>query len=59
VLTDPTLRTRLAAVGEGRAVALAERHADLNDAWASGLDRVEPMSYDVVALTLVYPEVLA
>ena len=59
VLTDPTLRPRLGAVGAGRAVALAQQHADLNQAWASGLDQVEPMSYDVVALTLVYPEVRA
>ncbi len=57
VLLRPGLTSEIAAVAASRAGSMAERHAELDDAWAAGLDDVTPMSQDLVALTLVYPEV--
>ena len=51
------LDARIEAFARGRARLLADRHAELDAAWASGLDRVEVMSVDVVGATLCWPEV--
>jgi hypothetical protein len=59
VLGRPGLRGDIAKAAAERAESMARRHAELDDAWAEGLDDVTPMSQDVVALTLVYPEVKA
>jgi hypothetical protein len=56
-LDGEALRERLGTVASERAAALATRHADLSAEWATGLDHVEPTSFDVVAITLVYPQV--
>ncbi|SDD26297.1 SNF2-related protein [Auraticoccus monumenti] len=57
VLCRQTVRNDIAAVATARAASMAERHAELDDKWAAGLNDVTPMSQDLVALTLVYPEV--
>lgn len=57
VLDDPGLQVRLDLAAAQRAAALASRHADLSADWAAGLADVEATSRDLVALTLVYPEV--
>jgi len=59
VLNRPGLRDEIAAAAAGRAGTMAARHAELDGDWAAGLDDVTPMSLDLVALTLVYPEVKA
>lgn len=59
ILTDPTLHDYILAVAQQRAAELAKRHADLSADWAAGLEHVESTSQDVVALTVVYPEVKA
>ena len=59
VLTDPDLETRLQSIASERAANLAQRHADLSADWANGLDNVQTTSFDVVALTLIYKEVIA
>jgi SNF2 family DNA or RNA helicase len=59
VLTDPDLEPRLIAIAAERASTLGQRHADLSDDWANGLDHVDPTSFDVVAITLMYKEVTA
>lgn len=57
VLGDPTLPGRLASTAQDRALSLAARHTDLAAEWAAGLDDVEATSHDLVALTVVYPQV--
>lgn len=57
VLADGSLRTRLDEVAVHRAQVLAERHSELVAGWARGLDEVVPTSVDLIALTLLYPEV--
>lgn len=59
VLADPSLESRLSAIANERAANLAQRHADLSAVWANGLDNVQPTSFDVLALTLLYKEVTA
>lgn len=56
-LADDDLQVRLDRVASDRAAALASRHSQLTAAWAAGLADVQPTSRDLVALTLVYPEV--
>ena len=56
-LHAPDLRGRLAHVAEQRSNQLAHRYAQLSAPWAHGLDRVEPTSFDLVAVTIIYPEV--
>ncbi|CAL8979769.1 RNA polymerase-associated protein RapA [Propionicimonas sp. T2.31MG-18] len=56
-LSDPGLDARLTQVAGERASMLAERHGRLTAAWADGLADVQPTSHDLVAITLVYPEV--
>jgi hypothetical protein len=57
ILHAPELRDRLARVAQQRSDQLAQRYAQLSAPWAHGLDRVEPTSLDLVALTIIYPEV--
>jgi hypothetical protein len=57
VLSRPDLAERLDAFAAERCSSLATRHAELEEDWARGLDDVEVMSLDLVAVTLVYPEV--
>lgn len=57
VLEDPQLRDRLHAVAAQRATTLAQRHSSLVATWANGLTQVEPTSTDLVAVTLLYPQV--
>lgn len=56
-LSAPDLNGRLDEVAAQRATMLAERHGRLTAAWAEGLADVQPTSHDLVAITLVYPEV--
>lgn len=56
-LGDPTLSGRLNTMAHKRADALAERHSTLIAKWAEGLAQVAPTSTDLVALTLLYPQV--
>ncbi|SFK86044.1 SNF2 family N-terminal domain-containing protein [Geodermatophilus ruber] len=57
VLRDPDLRPRLDRLAAARARTVAEHHAGLSAEWANGLDDVEATSADLIAVTLVYPEV--
>ena len=59
VLGRPGLRDEIARIAADRADTMALRHSELDDDWAAGLDDVTAMSQDLVALTLVYPEVVA
>lgn len=59
VLGRPGLRDEIARIAADRADTMALRHSELDDEWAAGLDDVTAMSQDLVALTLVYPEVVA
>jgi hypothetical protein len=56
-LDDPALSGRLNTMAHERAGALAERHSTLIAKWAEGLAQVAPTSTDLVALTLLYPQV--
>ncbi|WP_066374664.1 helicase-related protein [Herbidospora mongoliensis] len=57
ILHASDLRERLDRVAAQRATELSRRHAQLSAAWAHGLERVEPTSLDLVAVTVIYPEV--
>jgi hypothetical protein len=57
VLTEPSLRNWLSRTAQKRADALAERHSSLIAAWADGLAQVTATSTDLVAVTLLYPDV--
>ena len=57
LLARSDLRSRLAIHTSDRAAQLAARHRGLDAPWAEGLGHVEVMSCDLVAVTLVYPEV--
>lgn len=57
ILTDPGLGSRLEQVGAERGRALADRHGQLTAAWAEGLSDVTPTSHDLVAVTVIYPQV--
>ncbi|TDL03287.1 helicase-related protein [Mycobacterium paragordonae] len=56
-LGDPALPGRLKTMAHKRADVLAERHSTLIAKWAEGLGQVAPTSTDLVALTLLYPQV--
>ena len=53
----PPFGDRLNKIAQKRADALAKRHSSLIAKWAEGLTQVAPTSTDLVALTLLYPEV--
>jgi ERCC4-related helicase len=56
LLARPDLEARLTACTSERAGLLARRHEGLDAPWAAGLDHVEVMSRDLLAVTLLYPE---
>jgi ERCC4-related helicase len=56
LLARPDLPARIDLLTGERARLVAERHRDLDASWAAGLAEVEVMSYDPVAVTILYPE---
>jgi ERCC4-related helicase len=56
LLGRPDLQARLATCTSERAAALSRRHEGLEAQWAAGLDHVDVMSRDLLAISLLYPE---
>lgn len=57
LLARVDLTSRIEAAVQARSAGLAARHEALDAQWAAGLSDVEVMSWDLIAVTVVYPEV--
>lgn len=55
LIDRPDLPDRVEAAVQARRDEIAAMHADLEAPWAKGLDRVEVASWDLVAVTVLYP----
>ena len=55
VLARPDLEDRIGGAIEQRRQAIAEAHREIAAPWSKGLDRVELASWDLVAVTVLYP----